>query len=93
MKKILKITSAVTIVALHMNRVLAQMRKQGASFKELTPPDDLGLLCAADVRDMMGKSLSLEDYEKIGWSWGSSVWNAWKEHHAVIQSLYETYTQ
>lgn len=80
-------------VAFHMNRVLAHMSERGANFKELTPPDNLGSLCAADVRDMMREPLTLEAYEKIGWRWAGAVWDAWKEHHAVIRSLYETYTQ
>lgn len=83
---------ALNDVALHMNRVLAQMRKQGAIFKQLTPPDDLGSLCAAEVRDMMREPLTLDAYEKIAWKWGNAVWDVWKEHHTAIRSLYDMYS-
>ena len=80
-------------IAFHMKRVLAHMDERGASFKELTPPDDLGSLRAADVRNMMQEPLTLDAYEKIARTWGMAVWDAWKDQHAVIRTLYEMYTK
>lgn len=82
---------ALNDIASHMNRVLAHMRERGASFKELAPPDDLGSLRAAEVREMMREPLTLDAYEKIARMWGAAVWDAWQQHHAEIRSLYEMY--
>jgi hypothetical protein len=82
---------ALKEIASHMDRILAHMSERGASFKELMPPEDLGSLRAADVRDMIQEPLTLDVYEKIAWAWSNAVWDAWKEHHAVIRSLYEMY--
>ena len=50
---------------------------------ELKSPKHLGNMTIIDIR----KVSNFEEYEKMVWRWARSTWNAWQEHHTIIEQV------
>jgi len=50
---------------------------------ELKPPNHLDNIIIIDIR----KVSNFQEYEKMVWQWAKSAWDAWQEHHTVIEQV------
>lgn len=72
------------------DRVLIDAKTCKKAFTTFTPPADRGTLNAKIVHDkIMSEDLTEEAFNDLAQEWAQSSWQAWSEHHAAIQALYE----
>jgi hypothetical protein len=83
----------LTAISSVMNLILTNMTKNNAAFEQLEAPLDLGKIRAFDVRNaLLEKSLTLEEYTKLGWEWAHAAWNTWSKEHDAIRKCYDKYS-
>ena len=64
------------------NEAMLEAGEHKDSFSYLEPPQNLGLITAADVY----KAKSVQEHKALVKEWAQSAWEAWSQHHDTIRA-------